>query len=447
MIKNSSMQLKSLKIEGYRGFQETVELFFDERLTILIGVNGAGKTTILDAIADFLLWLRNEVTGNEIQRYVFPPPLNGLKNYDVNNRSTHFTNLLKLAGVFENESNDTISVSITSTKNSPAKVQLNNDKSQFKAYIRQFYNAMLKGNLKHIPVLCYYGVDSISTNDLLSDKKFVASDVFDTFHNALESTRFSFKDFYNWFDKQQKIELQQGSSLFLETVKYAISEILEDEIYHFQNLRIIWGRLYDEMIIDKINKTTGNKEELVIEQLASGEKTLLALVVDLAWRLCLANPESAFPLKGNGIVLIDEIDLHLHPKWQRKVIPKLRGIFPNIQFIITTHSPIVLGATTNDFIIEKKNIRILHNNKIYQPSSSPQGRDANDILEEIMQTPKRSILIENLAKEYFKLLHRRKGETGEAQQTRQKLETLLAKDDPLFYKADAILTRQKVLSQ
>lgn len=80
---------------------------------------------------------------------------------------------------------------------------------------------------------------------------------------------------------------------------------------------------------------------LTVNQLSDGEKCLIAMVSDLARRMAIANP-TGDPLQGEGIILIDEIDLHLHPKWQRMIVPKLLEVFPNCQFIISTHSPHVL---------------------------------------------------------------------------------------------------------
>ena len=71
-----------------------------------------------------------------------------------------------------------------------------------------------------------------------------------------------------------------------------------------------------------------------IDQLSDGERSFLALICDLGRRLALANPDDLEdPLHGAGVVLIDELELHLHPTWQREVIEKLRTTFPNIQFI------------------------------------------------------------------------------------------------------------------
>lgn len=90
-----------------------------------------------------------------------------------------------------------------------------------------------------------------------------------------------------------------------------------------------------------------NGETLNIMQLSDGYKTLLSLVVDLASRMALANPQMANPLEAPAIVLIDEIDLHLHPEWQRRVAGDLLSTFPNAQFILTTHSPYVVASINN----------------------------------------------------------------------------------------------------
>ena len=92
--------------------------------------------------------------------------------------------------------------------------------------------------------------------------------------------------------------------------------------------------------------SNGNCHELRIEQLSEGYKIVIAMVADLAARMAEANPEMENPLEGPGIVLVDEIDLHLHPQWQRVIITQLASVFKNIQFVVTTHSPIiVVGAS------------------------------------------------------------------------------------------------------
>ena len=143
------------------------------------------------------------------------------------------------------------------------------------------------------------------------------------------------------------------------------------------NLRVVRKpRL--EMKIDKENIS------LNVSQMSDGEKCTMALFGDLARRLALANPTKENPLLGEGVVLIDEIELHMHPSWQRKVLSVLRTTFPNIQFFITTHSPIVLSEvdeTYNLFFTSYEDGSVEIKNK-------PQlnGYDANAVLEQFMDT-------------------------------------------------------------
>ncbi len=147
-----------------------------------------------------------------------------------------------------------------------------------------------------------------------------------------------------------------------------------------------------------INK---NGVTLAVNTLSDGEKCLFSLVGDLARRLALAAPNLSDPLQGSGIVLIDEIDLHLHPSWQRKVVGLLKKTFPNCQFIITSHSPQVLGELSASDII------ILNNGKIFNPPQTL-GLTSNDILSSIMDYDDNKIslirneTIENLLKKLAK---------------------------------------------
>ena len=123
---------------------------------------------------------------------------------------------------------------------------------------------------------------------------------------------------------------------------------------------------------------------LDILQLSDGEKCTLALFGDLARRLTLANPIRKNPLEGNGVVLIDELDLHMHTSWQRKAMGVLKDTFPNIQFIITTHSPQILGEldeSFNLFYMTQEDSSI-----VLRSYRSFVGWDANVILEEVMNT-------------------------------------------------------------
>ena len=120
-----------------------------------------------------------------------------------------------------------------------------------------------------------------------------------------------------------------------------------------------------------------DRVELLFSNISDGEKSITLLLADIARRLAIANPNLDNPLEGTGIVLIDEIEMHLHPSWQRKVCKALKETFPNCQFIITTHSPQVLGE------LKTEEIWLLNDFNVYRPDSS-YGLTSNEILDEIM---------------------------------------------------------------
>ena len=154
----------------------------------------------------------------------------------------------------------------------------------------------------------------------------------------------------------------------LTAVRSAISHFMPD----FANLRVRRKpRLH--MSIDK------NGETLDVAQLSQGEKSLMALVGDIARRLAMMNPELENPLHGDGIVLIDEVDMHLHPKWQRCLIKQFTSTFPNCQFVLTTHSPLVISDSKDvlAYLLDDGELKQL-------PSLF--GQDANSVLLDVMDT-------------------------------------------------------------
>ena len=161
----------------------------------------------------------------------------------------------------------------------------------------------------------------------------------------------------------------------------------------------------NELLVQK----SGN--EFSFDQLSSGEKSIIIMVSEIARRLSMTNePE---PLKGTGIVLIDEIDQHLHPKWQRNIMTALMTTFPNIQFIVTSHSPQVLSGVKKEGVFVLKNGTV-DNNDIYT-----EGRDSNSILQDVFGVPE---VDEKTAQELHDIYHCiDEGNTDIAQQKLLKL--------------------------
>lgn len=139
-------------------------------------------------------------------------------------------------------------------------------------------------------------------------------------------------------------EVPKGkSTAYVDPGLVCVRKAIEAMIGDVSELRV--KRNPVRMVVYKAGK------EIRVDMLSDGEKCTLALLGDLARRLVLANPSAENPLVGKGIVLIDEIELHMHPSWQRRVLHVLNEVFPNIQFIVTTHSAQVLGEVGDDYDI------------------------------------------------------------------------------------------------
>ncbi len=145
-----------------------------------------------------------------------------------------------------------------------------------------------------------------------------------------------------------------------------------------------------------------------IRQFSSGEKSIIALTADLARRLAIANPHHESPLHGNGIVLIDELDLHLHPRWQRAVLPQLMSVFPNIQWVVTTHSPLVLQNLEQD----KAKVIVIENGEVQKGRINHFGRDIDDMLIEVYRMGAKRPMIQKDLDQIFGLIDEEKYEAA-----------------------------------
>ncbi len=155
------------------------------------------------------------------------------------------------------------------------------------------------------------------------------------------------------------------------------------------------------MIVEK------DGEELDVNQLSQGEKSLLALVGDIARRLALLNPGLDNPLEGEGVVMIDEVDLHLHPKWQHDLIDKLVKTFPNVQFILTTHSPHVISDRPDILIYALDDGELTQVPNIY-------GEDVNTVLTKVFDVPIRDKKAQEDFDKVAELIYEKKFEEAES---------------------------------
>jgi predicted ATP-binding protein involved in virulence len=359
------MKLSSIKLKNFKVFEDKT-IFFDKNLTVLVGKNGAGKSSVLEAISITLSWFIARIQNSKSRgEYISKEHVrNGSKKGAF------------ISASFNEEHIEEFSILIPSLGNSSEKTNV----THLNGYCKQIRDKVEQSESKcSIPVFVNYGVRRAVVDIPLRIKKTHNFELFSTYDNSLRSDS-NFRTFFEWYRNQEEYEneLYRRHSLWnpfepdreLEAIRHSISKFMPD----FKNLTIRRKPLL-RMTIDK------NGETFSINQLSDGEKIYIALVGDLCRRLVLANPTLDNPLLGEGIVLIDEVDLHLHPEWQKNIAERLCATFPNIQFIITTHSPLVINS------INTKHIRIINieNNKanIIEGDYS-YGLPVSIILEDVM---------------------------------------------------------------
>ncbi|MEH2013754.1 AAA family ATPase [Nostoc sp.] len=418
------MKVKRLKMQSFRGIGDLTLDLPEIEPTVFIGINGVGKSSIIDCLAILLSRFTSSIQHSTPSGRLF-------SEEDITNgqKETHNEIIVSF-------NSDEATWSLTKARRGRSK-----DTSSHLSAITKVAENIKKDlhtfDQLNIPVLVYYSTNRAVLDIPLKIRTKHSFEQIDVYENALTGVGSEFRIFFEWFKKQEDLEnelrLEDNSGYRdkqLESVRQAISSLIPS----FSNLRVRRSPL--RMTVQK------QDEELIINQLSDGEKCLLAMVGDLARRLAIANPSLPDPLQGIGVVLIDEIELHLHPKWQREIIPALTRTFPNCQFIVTTHSPQVISQVKPEgiYILEKTDEGVV----VKKPESSF-GRDSNRILEDLMGVPERPQEIKESLLELFRLIDA--GNIEGARQLRQQLANEIGADEPEFVKADVLIRRKEILNR
>lgn len=356
------MRIRSIRLQDFRGFQdETISL--DRPFTVLIGANGSGKSSVLDACAYAQWWILRSTLQAPISARI-------PRGADVRVGSDH-------AAL-------TITLSSPSTQ-FPVPVLLRWENS---VEVDDWTQVALDGTVQQLfpegaDLLVYYG--AARTIEALapvpgdrSTRRWDGAPRFEAHRDALHPSVLDVDRLIQWIRDRQDLEndikvTQENLSYedpVLATVRRAVSDVLPS----VDRLRI--QREPFHLTVRKAGV------QLLFEQLSDGEQHLLALAGDLARRLALAAPPDVDPLAQEAVVLIDEIETHLHPSWQRRVAAALQRAFPCVQFIATTHSPQVISELPSDAVVLLDAFKVVAHGPTH-------GRDTNAILTETMKVPAR----------------------------------------------------------
>lgn len=399
------MHVKQLKLVNFRRFAEVTIPFFNatspaesRNSVVFIGNNGAGKTAILDALAMSLSWLIARISREKGS---------GISMADMDILNDKHASLIELQlehhqSPYQWQLAKTLKGKKRVVKNVAGKMTtFSSELTTMNQLAASFREQLSSNDEVSLPLIAYYPCERAVLDIPLKIRTRHSFGQLDGYDNALQQG-VDFRRFFEWFRDREDVEnemrtewinqnleilignrTEQWENFFsirdrqLLAIRTAIKSFMSD----FDNLRV-QRKPRLQMLVDKNGKT------LNVGQLSQGEKSLMALVGDIARRLAMMNPALENPLTGNGIILIDEVDMHLHPKWQRIIIRQLNQTFPNCQFILTTHSPIVISEIPNLLCYSLNDAQLEKLNNLY-------GMDVNQVLLQDMDAEVRNAEIQD----------------------------------------------------
>ena len=330
------MIVTKLDISNFKGI-EHMELTPNPQLNLFMGNNGAGKTSVLKSLAILLSWTVARIRVQNGKGNLIDP--------DDIRMGSNGCNLSIQLDVCEKGWNI--------YRNTPGTPNDNKLKTDFSEMMKTVRDIQINLN-DTVPLIAYYPV----TRSVLDIPLRIRKHKFNTlaaYEGALEEGKANFRRFFEWYREREDLENEEFRKAATKKMAFngdsqlkAVRLALNKFFPQFDNLHIQRNPL--AMVLDKEGMT------LKINQLSDGEKCFIALIADLSRRLAMANPVMENPLEGKGIVMIDEVDLHLHPQWQMIVIPRLMETFPNCQFFITTHSPQIANHVPNGSVFLLQNV-------------------------------------------------------------------------------------------
>ena len=464
------MFVKQLKITAFRGI-ESLDLTFQPGINVLIGVNGVGKSSAIECLVILLGEYVSKLTEKFKSSYTqsssaidqLPSILIGANstiygNINITDSSVSKQNRDYYPGtqsrILEAKVTDVTTefdssfIEITTMycgdafiwsnliENSSKQLDIIHNLDQLENLVLKIRDQFSQNDEFRVPLVAFYTVNRSALGVSHDSPDTLNTSPIGALKDSLTGIHSGFDVFFTWFKTLEDLENEERRDrpdhrdFRLEAVRRAIPAFLPN----ITNLRIRRSPL--RMTVSKEGR------ELIVNQLSDGEKCLLAMVGDLARRLAIANPTLRDPLQGAGIILIDEIELHLHPQWQRGIIPKLTSTFPNCQFIVSTHSPQIVSD------VKPESIYILQQTPqglIATHPDSSYGRDSNRILEDLMGVPERPQWSDDGLRELFCLIDN--GDLNGAKVLKAELELKIGLDEPEFAKADVLIRRKEILGK
>lgn len=338
------MQIDRLKLRNFKGFPE-LDQGLNRRFTLTVGNNGAGKSSLLDALSiafgSFFLGIptvaKRHISQSEVREFEqdFDGTLEFNKTYPV---------VVEAEGKIKHPiSGEIKDIRWTRALSSEKGRSTTRDARALSSIAEEAYQAVKDRANPTLPLLSYYGTGRlwVESRNVRRGQK---PSRFDAYRNSHEP-RVSPTDLLNWLRRERLKEFEvERSSPLLHAWRKAVEACFDEPV------EVAYSSFRDRLEVRFNNR----RQTIAYENLSHGQRNILSMVGDIAFKATILNPhlKAEAVTSVQGIVLIDEIDLHLHPRWQRVIVPALLKAFPRLQFVATTHSPFIIQSLSDGVLLD-----------------------------------------------------------------------------------------------
>jgi predicted ATP-binding protein involved in virulence len=459
------MKIKTLELRNFRAFHQ-FKCDFGTGINVLVGPNGFGKTSILDAVA---IGYGQFVGGFETSKD------SGIVNSDIRLEKHTFGAGEEPAdaGQFSMERQFPVEVTVTvhdthdyhfPSSWSRTRNTLKGRTTQVKE-LKSIASGLQKGVQNNekvtLPLLSYYGTGRLWKEKRLTERKNPAQKTNSRLSGYLDclDPESTYSAFAQWLrietiaDYERKMQIieqhgLEGAIVHGSTVRGKLLKAITNAV----NTVLApsgWSNIRYSATVEEVIATHQDQGDVPVSYLSDGVRNMLGMVADIAYRAVRLNPHLAENAvkETSGIVLVDEVDMHLHPQWQQLVLQNLSEAFPNMQFIVTTHSPQVLST------VKQEQIRVLPDiaageKEALPPIGETLGKPSNYVLTQTLNVDARPPLRQvELFEEYMQLINSGLGKREQARAKRQQLESMLGEEHEDLIYADRVLKRKELLGK
>ena len=408
----SRFRLREIRVRNYRCFDE-LTLPIEEDTTVLFAENGGGKTALLSALAMGLAVFQREA------------PKTSLFSAARDIRSRTFDERGRREPVGRCELTWTADVGETeAVRWSTAARSGSRRTNRHRPILEALERARVPG--EPWPLFAWYGVDRLGRQRDRSRKVERTGDRWEAYDSSLDP-ELDEAPLLQWLQDEMLGDVSRRDRG--EPERFFHKAVLEAAVRATPGVEDAW---YDATAQSPVVRFEDG-HAAPWSQLSDGYHVFIALVADIARRAVMLNQFDgpAAPARVGGVVLIDELDLHLHPRWQRVALPRLRNAFPRLQLVVTTHSPEVLSSAEN------RQMRRLVDGQVQERDVFVSGRDTNAILRDHMRTEDRDAKGVVALRRLHDAIDR--GDREQADQIYQELEGRWGGTDPALIRAKGLM--------